>query len=121
MPERTPGIGAMNWRAKLWQWLSRLAFAGLIVAVAVLAGSQIANADKRVVQVVAAALVVFLAFRSQLISGLMLAILFLPFPKGASYGSTNIPFMMLLFLMWVFRVRTGRARPAERTPLDLPI
>jgi O-antigen ligase len=121
MPERTLGIGAPNWRSTLWTWLGRLAFAALIVAFAVLAGSQIANTDKRVVQVVAAGLVVYLTFRSQLISGLMLAILFLPFPKGTSYGSTNIPFMMLIFIVWVFRVRTGRAKPAERTPLDLPI
>ena len=111
----------MNLRASASTWLGRIALGLLVLVVAIFAGQQLVNTDKRVVQVFAAALLVFLAFRSRLITGLMLAVLFLPFPKGTSYGSTNVAFMLLIFIVWVFRVTTGRAKAAGRTPLDLPI
>ena len=51
----------------------------------------------------------------------MLAVLFLPFPKGTSYGNTNVAFILLIFIVWLFRVSTRRAEPPGRTPLDVPI
>jgi O-antigen ligase len=81
----------------------------------------VATPDKRVLQVVAAGLVVLLAFRSASISALVLTVLMLPFPKGTSYGSTNVAFIALLFIVWLFRVSTKRAEPAGRTAVDIPI
>jgi O-antigen ligase len=51
----------------------------------------------------------------------MLAVLFLPFPKGTSYGNTNVAFILLIFMVWLYRVTTRRAEPLGRTPLDIPI
>src|SRR5262245_20738291 len=102
-------------------WTLRLLLAVFVVCVAVFSGKQLADTNARVIQVVAAGFVVFFAFRSQLITGLLLTVLFLPFPKGTSYGTTNMAFMLLVFMVWVFRVSTGRAKAIGRTPLDIPI
>jgi putative inorganic carbon (HCO3(-)) transporter len=103
------------------RWAGRLALAAFVLVFAVVAGMQIAEPDKRVIQVVAAGLVVLLAFRSASISALALTVLMLPFPKGTSYGSTNTAFISLLFVVWLFRVTTKRTHPPGRTVLDLPI
>ncbi|MGH7725075.1 MAG: O-antigen ligase family protein [Candidatus Eiseniibacteriota bacterium] len=92
-----------------------------MAAVAVLTGSQIAEPNKRVLQVVAAVFIVFLAFRTRLIDALTLCVLFIPFPKATSYGNTNVAFVLLIAIVWLFRVSTGRAQRVGRTPLDIPI
>lgn len=111
MTSTLPGFG----------WWRRGALGVAVLGLAIFAGTQFANTDKRILQVAAAGLLVYMTFRSRLITGLALAVLFLPFPKGTSYGTTNMAFMLLIFLAWVFRVSTGRAKVAGRTPVDLPI
>ena len=91
------------------------------MAAAVLAGMQFLSPDARVLQMAAGGFIVLLAFRFRSIEGLMLAVLFLPFPKGTSYGNTNVAFILLIFMVWLFRVTTRRAEPPGRTPLDVPI
>jgi len=112
-------------RSTAWKllstWTLRLLLAVFVVCVAVFSGRQLADTNARVIQVVAAGFIVFFAFRSQLITGLMLTVLFLPFPKGTSYGSTNMAFMLLVFIVWVFRISSGRAKAIGSTPLDIPI
>src|SRR5688572_8581015 len=71
------------------RWASRAGLALLILGIAVSAGFQIAQPDKRVLQVVAAGLILLLAFKTRSISALVLAVLFLPFPRSTSYGNTN--------------------------------
>ena len=93
---------------------------GILVA-AIIAGGQIANPDPRVLQVIAAGLLVLLAFRSKSISALMLAVLFLPFPKATSYGNTNVAFILLIFIIWLFRVSRKQAAAPQWTRLDLPV
>lgn len=111
MTQRLPGL----------VWWRTAALGTVVLAIAIFAGMQFANTDKRILQVAAAGLLVYMTFRSRLITGLALAVLFLPFPKGTSYGTTNMAFMLLIFLAWIFRVTTGRARTAGRMPVDLPI
>ncbi len=102
-------------------WSSRLTVLLLVLTVGVIAAQQFLAPDKRVIQAVAAGLVALLAFRFRAIEGLMLTVLFLPFPKGTSYGSTNVAFVILIFMVWLYRVSTRRAAPPERTRLDIPI
>lgn len=92
-----------------------------VIAAAILAGMQFLSPDARVLQTAAGGFIVLLAFRFRSIEGLMLAVLFLPFPKGTSYGNTNVAFILLIFMVWLFRVTTRRAEPPGRTPLDVPI
>jgi O-antigen ligase len=106
----------------LWERvLQAIALAVVVVGVAVIAAGQITSPNERVLQVVAAGIVVFLAFRLRSISALSFLVLLLPFPKATSYGNTNVAFSMLLFLVWMFRVSTRREPPPIRTPLELPL
>ena len=111
---RSPGSVVSGWPGKVFLALG-------IVALSVVAGAQVVNPDPRVLQVVAAVAVVFLAFRATSISALAFAVLLLPFPKGTSYGNTNVAFTLLILLVWIFRVSTKREVPAVRTALDVPL
>ncbi|MEP7028266.1 MAG: O-antigen ligase family protein [Candidatus Eisenbacteria bacterium] len=95
---------------------------GILVATfAIFAGMQIASPDKRVIQVLAAMLLVFFAFRIDSVSALAIATLLLPFPKATSYGNTNVTFVLLIFVVWLFRVSTKRLPPPVRLPSMLPV
>lgn len=102
-------------------WIGRILLAVGIVAFSVLAGGQLLNPNERIIQIVVAGAVVFLAFRATSISALAFAVLLLPFPKATSYGNTNVAFVMLIFLVWIYRVSTKRESPPIRTSLDIPI
>ena len=98
-----------------------LALALFIVVFAIFAGTQIESPDKRVIQVLAAGLLVFLAFRIDSVSAMAIATIFLPFPKATSYGNTNVAFTLLIFIVWIFRVTTGRLPKPRRIPAMAPI
>ena len=99
----------------------RLVFAAFVLIFAVIAAGQFVDPNPRVLQVVAGAVVVFLAFRVASIDALAFAVLLLPFPKTTSYGNTNVAFVLLIFIVWLFRVSTKREAAPVRTSLDIPI
>ena len=105
----------------LWGLGGRSAFALAILAFAVIAAGQFVDPNPRVLQVGVAAVVVFLAFRAASIDALAVAVLLLPFPKATSYGNTNVAFLLLIFIVWVFRVSAKREPAPLRTRLDIPI
>jgi hypothetical protein len=92
-----------------------------VVGFAVFAGMQIASPDKRVIQVLAALILVFFAFRIDSVSALAIATLFLPFPKATSCGNTNVTFVLLIFIVWLFRVTTKRIAPPQKIPALVPV
>ena len=98
-----------------------LVLAVFVVVFAVFAGMQIATPDKRVIQVLAALVLVFFAFRIDTVLALAIATLFLPFPKATSYGNTNVTFVLLIFIVWLFRVTTHRITPPARLPAMTPV
>jgi O-antigen ligase len=98
-----------------------LALAIFVVGFAVFAGMQIESPDKRVIQVLAALVLVFFAFRIDTVSSLMIATLLLPFPKATSYGNTNVTFVLLIFVVWLFRVTTKRIQPPQKIPALAPV
>jgi O-antigen ligase len=114
-PGRAPHSGGLA------SWMRRGAIVGFVLLVALLAGTQIASPQVRVIQVVIAGLVLLLAFRSSSIAALTVAVLLLPFPKATSYGNTNVAFILVIFLVWLFRVTTKRAPAPHRSPFDLPV
>lgn len=102
-------------------FVRNLFLGAFIVGFAVFAGMQIATPDKRVIQVLAALLLVFFAFKIDSVSALAIATLFLPFPKATSYGNTNVTFVLLIFIVWLYRVTTHRVAPPKRIPAMVPV
>lgn len=102
-------------------YLRMLVLGAFVIGFAIFAGMQIATPDKRVIQVLAALVLVFFAFRIDSVSALVVATLFLPFPKATSYGNTNVAFVLLIFIVWLYRVSTHRIAPPKRMPVMLPV
>lgn len=120
-PFRDSGMRWSN-ETPLWERIAQaIVLAVLVLGVALAAAGQITSPNERVLQVVAAGIVVFLAFRLKSISALSFLVLLLPFPKATSYGNTNVAFAMLLALVWVFRISTKREPPPVRTGIEIPL
>jgi O-Antigen ligase len=102
-------------------WLVGILSALLLVAVGVVAGMQYVAPDKRTLAVAAALAVFGIAWRIDMVSGIGLLLLCLPYPRTNVYGSTNIAFVLLLLIIWLLRVNAGGAARPRRTPLDAPI
>ena len=102
-------------------FLRTLVLGVFVLGFAVFAGMQIATPDKRVIQVLAALVLVFFAFKIDSVSALAIATLFLPFPKATSYGNTNVTFVLLIFIVWLYRVTTHRIPPPKRIPAMTPV
>lgn len=101
-----------------WTWLFG---ALLVVAVGVVLGLQYVAPDKRVLAVMAATVVLGIAWRLDIVSGIGLLLLILPFPRSNVYGSTNVAFILLLVILWFLRVSQGYVVRPRRTALDAPI
>jgi O-antigen ligase len=101
-----------------WTWLIG---ALLVVAVGIVLGIQYVAPDKRVLAVMAATVVLGIAWRLDLVSGIGMLLLLLPFPRSNVYGSTNVAFILLLLILWFLRMSQGSAARPRRTALDAPI
>lgn len=93
----------------------------LVAAVGVLLGLQYVAPNKRVLQVLAAVVLFGVAWRLDLVMGIGVLVLALPFPRGTVFGNTNLALILLLLVIWMLRFSTGHAPRPERTPLDAPI
>jgi hypothetical protein len=107
-------IGERDW---IMTTLSVLA----VVVIGVVAGLQYVAPDKRILGVSAAVVLFGVAWRLNLVSALGLLIVFLPFPRHTSFGSTNLAFILLLLVIWLLRTTQRQAPGPRRTPLDAPI
>lgn len=106
------------WRQDPW---GRLVGAVVTVVMAVLLGIQYWTPNKRVVPVVAALLVFGVAWRLSMMAAVNLLVLVLPYPKGTVFGSTNLAFILLVFIIWLLRVSLRMSPPGRSTPADLTI
>ncbi len=103
-----------EWGRRGWVWLA-VGVGGLVL------GSQIHSPNQRVFQVIAAVFLTLGAIRVESVVGLLILIPLLPFPKVTTYGSTNVAFVLLVFIVWLARVVLRLEKPAGRSPLDLPV
>lgn len=91
------------------------------VVMAVLLGIQYWNPNKRVIPVVVALLVFGVAWRLSMMAAINMLVFLMPYPKGTVFGSTNLAFILLVFIIWLLRVSL-RMSPRPRTsPLNIPI
>ena len=102
-------------------WLRILVAAIAISAAGVLLGLQIMTPDRRVLALMAAVVVFGVAWRTSTVMGIGFLILALPFPRGTSFGPTNLAFILILLVIWLLRMSQRLAPLPQRTPADLPI
>src|SRR5262249_47663540 len=98
------------------------ALAVVTTAVAgVLLGIQYWNPNKRVIPVFFALLVFGVAWRLSMAAAINVLVFILPYPKGTVFGSTNLAFILLVFVIWLLRLSLRMTPRARAGPLALPI
>ena len=112
-PERPPN--------PLTGLLDRLGALLLVIAVGAVLGLQYITPNKRMIAVLAGIVMFGLTWRLNMVSGLGILILALPFPRDMVFGSTNLAFTLLLLVTWLLRVSQGQSAPLRRAPLDAPL
>ncbi len=93
----------------------------LVLAIGVVLGIQYVRPDSRTIGVLMALLVAGATWRLDMLSGIGLLVIALPFPRGTTFGNTNFALILLLLVIWLLRVAQRQAPPIRRTPLDVPI
>jgi O-antigen ligase len=66
-------------------------------------------------------LVFGVAWRLSMAAAVNVLVFLLPYPKGTVFGSTNLAFIMIMFVIWLLRLSLRTAAPARSSPLNLPI
>lgn len=102
-------------------WIGRLFGLAALVGAGVVLGAQYLSPNKRVIAIIAAAIVGALAWRLSLVSGIGVLITALPYPRGTVFGSTNVVLVLALLLIWLLRASLRQAAPPQRTPVDAPM
>jgi hypothetical protein len=102
-------------------WMSRLVGLGLLIALGIVVGMQILAPDKRTISVIVAMVMFGIAWRVDLVSGLGVLILALPYPRGTVFGSTNVVLVLLITVIWLLRVSLRRAAPPRGSHVDAPL
>jgi len=92
-----------------------------VVGLGVLTGYQYLMPDKRVLGVAAAVVLLGVAWRLDVLSGIGVILIALPFPRYTVFGSTNLAFILLLGIAWLLRITQREAYPPRRTPIDAPL
>lgn len=113
-PARALAAGRLDWVGRVFGVLGVLAL-GLIL------GHQYVYPNKRVIPVLAALIVFGIAWRIDMIAGLGLLVVALPFPRGTVFGNTNLALILILLVIWLLRFTQGQSAAARRTPVDLPV
>ena len=102
-------------------WIGRTFGWVMTLLVGVLLGIQYWTPNKRVIPVVVSMLVFGVAWRLSMVAAIGMLVFLLPYPKGTVFGSTNLAFVLLVFLIWLLRLSLRMSPPARSSPVDLPI
>lgn len=98
-------------------WLAAVA----VLTTGILLGQQYLNPNRRVIAVMVAAVLVGIAWRVDIIWGLGVVVLSVPYPRGTVFGNSNVALILVLLVIWLLRVTQRQSAGPRRTPLDLPI
>lgn len=102
-------------------WGGRLIGTLLVLVTGVVLGEQYMQPNKRVLPVLVAMLLFGLAWRMDMVTGLGVLVLAIPFPRGTTFGNTNFALILLLLVIWLLRMSQSEMPAPRRTPLDAPI
>ena len=103
------------------RWPGRLLAAAVVVTAGWLLGQQYVTPNKRVVPVMAGLLISGLAWRVGMAAGLGVLVLTLPYPRGTTFGNTNLALILVLLIIWLLRITQRQSPLPRRTPVDIPI
>lgn len=92
-----------------------------LLVMGVLLGEQYWTPNKRVIPVVVVLLVLGVAWRLSMAAAINVLVFLLPYPKGTVFGSTNLAFILILFVIWLLRLSLRMSPPARSSPVSLPI
>lgn len=101
--------------------LDRLGALLLVIGIGVMMGVQYISPNKRVLSVLTAFLMFGLAWRLNIIYGLGIMAIALPFPRTTTFGNTNIYLVALMLVIWLLRVSLRQSPPPHRSPIDAPL
>lgn len=105
-----------------WEtWARRLASAALLIGFGGLLGLQYVNPNKRLLSTAAAVIVIGIAWRLDMVSGIGVMILALPYPRGTTFGSTNLALILLLLVIYLLRWAQREAPSPKPTAVDAPL
>ena len=92
-----------------------------IVATGILLGQQYLNPNRRVIAVMVAAILVGIAWRVDMLWGLGVVVLTVPYPRGTVFGNSNVALILVLLVIWLLRVTQRQSLGPRRTPVDVPV
>ena len=101
--------------------LDRLGPVLLTIAVGIVLGRQFIMPDKRMIAVIVATILFGLVWRMDMVAGLGVLAIALPFPRFTVFGSTSLAFVALIAVLWLLRVSVGQSARPRRSPLDVPV
>jgi O-antigen ligase len=101
--------------------LDRLAAILLVLGIGVMMGLQYITPNKRVLSVLTALLMFGLTWRLDIVSGVGIMAIALPFPRTTIYGNTNIYIVAFMLVIWLLRVTMRQSAPPRRSPIDAPL
>lgn len=101
--------------------LDRLGPIFLTIIAGIVLGLQFIMPNKRVIPVLSVIVMFGLIWRVDMIAGLGVLALALPFPRNMSLGSTNLAFIAVLAILWLLRVSNGLSLRPRSSPLDAPV
>lgn len=108
-------------RGALPPWTRHLPAALGIIVLGAVIGQQYWSPNKRVLPLIAAALVAGIAWRLDLVTSIGMLLFLLPYPKSNIFGNTNLALAALIGLMWLVNASLRRAPPPRSSPIDLPL
>ena len=94
-----------------FHWIKPLA---AVIGVGIFVGTQIVSPTKRVLEAIAALVVVFVLWNFSTLGALWFLVVMYPFPFAISLGNSNFVFVLIIFLIHMIRVSSG----TERFKLD---
>ncbi len=92
-----------------------------LIAAGMLIGTMYVRPNKRVIAVMVAVILSGLAWRFDMVWGLGVLVLTVPYPRGTVFGTSNVALILVLLVIWLLRITQRQALPPRRSPVDLPI
>jgi O-antigen ligase len=101
--------------------LDRLGTVLLVGGVGAVLGLQYISPNKRVLSVLTALLMFGLTWRLDIMTGLGVMAIALPFPRATVIFNTNLLLVALMLVIWLLRITMRQTPAPHRSPIDAPL